>query len=335
MKPRVLLLAAAAGLSLLPAAAGAQTVAQLNAEAAGEVVAKSPWRGSTLTYEHVATTLSFKKDAELTYNPYYAHSLQVAPRYYLSDEIYLNAGFAVEQELTNSDWTTDDRQFMWSDLSLGVGYTGWTEKNTGLRFAGSVRLGLPVSLVSQAQTQLLVVSPAVRVSRRFDVMSGLDVAWGARWNQRFHQDTTAGTDASGIVGCKSSDCQTSTNTGVRNAWGDITTGPSISFYPTDKLGLSADLTFTQSYLYDPVSAQNPLSGEQVTGFDSGVSSRYTSYFGLAASYDLIDEVSLAGGVNTPSPQLDLEGQRRSPFFNRFTQVYVDVQVNLDAVAARL
>lgn len=340
MTAKKLLVAAVIGLLSLPGAAFAQgTVAAQ--EAAGIVTGeKSRWRGSSVSYSNVFTTISLKKDAEPTWNPYYAQNVQIAPRYYFFDDIYTSLIWSLEQELTDSDWTTMKREVMWSDVFLDVGYSGWTEPTTKLRFNGSVRFALPASKVSQAQTLVFAASPSVRVSRSFDVLGGLTVGLGARWTQRFHNSSTSEYDAVGIVKCskESPACERSQSTGILNAWGDYSVGPSLALMATDKLYLSADMRFGQAFLYDDANlGQVPGQGGgglPVTDLETDFSGRYNSYFGLSASYFLMDELTLTAGVATPSPQLDPEGLRRSPFFNRFTQVFFDLDFNLDAIASR-
>lgn len=341
MTAKQLLVAAVIGLLSLPGAAFAQgTVAAQ--EAAGIVTGeKSRWRGSSLSYSNVFTTISLDKAAEPTWNPYYAQSLQIAPRYYFYDDFYTSVIWSLEQELTDSDWTSTKRELLWSDVFVDVGYSGWTEPTTKLRFNGSIRFALPASKISQAQTQVFAASPTFRVTRNFGVLQGLTVGLAGRWTQRFHTSTTPEYDAVGIVGCtkESSACERSRSTGVLNAWGDYSVGPSLALMATDKLYLSADLRFGQSFLYDESAVD--LSGHGSGGADLGVrdldtnfSGRYNQYFGLSASYFLMDELTITAGVATPSPQLDLEGLRRSPFFNRFTQVFFDLDFNLDAIASR-
>lgn len=342
MTAKKLLVAAVIGLLSLPGAAFAQgTVAAQ--EAAGIVTGeKSRWRGSSLSYSNVFTTISLDKAAEPTWNPYYAQNVQIAPRYYFFDDIYASVIWSLEQELTDSDWTATKREVMWSDVFLDVGYSGWTEPTTKLRFNGSVRFGLPASKVSQAQTLVFAASPSVRVSRSFDVLQGLTVGLGGRWTQRFHNSSTSEYDAVGIVKCtkESPACERSQSTGILNAWGDYSVGPSLALMATDKLYLSADLRLGKSFVYEDTNASRlPGHGSgggdlDVIALDTGFSGRYNQYFGVSASYFLMDELTITAGMATPSAQLDPEGLRRSPFFNRFTQVFFDLDFNLDAIASR-
>lgn len=342
MKLRELLVAAALVFTALPAVAeegkaeasskesGSDATPQVAAD--GSIQrgnANSPWRGSALSYEHVVSTISLDKGAELTYNPYYAHSLAIAPRYYLRDDLYVAALWTVEQELTDSDWTTRKHEPIWSDLMLDLGWSGFAEPTTGIRLSGSLRLALPLSKLSQAQTQILSVAPTVRLSRTFPILNGLTVGWNTRYTQRFHEETSGRSEESGIVGC-TRECDALRNLGLINAWGDISTGPSVFLMVTDRLSFSGDMRWGKSWIYDSAETIDPITGEVIQG-RSDLSGRYSTLFLLSAGYELMDELTLSGGVVTASPQLKPDSTRRSPFFNRFTQVFVDLQVNLSAL----
>jgi len=339
---RTLLVAVALGLFAFPAMADeAQTTEEqseggIQVSADGTLArgdANSPWRGSFISYDHVSSTVSFDKSAELTWNPYYAQSLTFAPRYWFHEDFYASGIWAVEQELTDSDWTTKKHELVSSDLFLDLGWAGWTEKNTDIRVSGAVRVIVPLSTVSQATTMNVGVAPSIRLARNFDVLQGLNVSLNGRWTSRSFDSTTAIASTTGVRNCTTSDCSSLANIGTLNAWGEITAGPSVAFFPIPRLTLQADMRWTQSFLYDNVDLA--LNGRPVGSITDPVNSRYSSYFGLGASYDILDEVSLSATVNTPSPQLGADGERRSPFFNRYTQVGLGLSLNVDALVSRL
>jgi len=294
----------------------------------------SRWAGSTISYGQVATTVSLDKSAELTWNPYWAHALTLAPRYRFADDFVAGLSFTVEQELTDSDWTTRRHEPVASDLFVDLGWTGWQEQTTQIRVSASVRAALPTSTLSRAQTQLLAVGPSVRVSRTFDVASGLELSWSTRWMQRFHEQTTARADASGIVGCSAERCDALTNTGVLNARGDLLLGPSVSLRLGDAVSLDGDFRWGESFVYDNARVVDPVSGDVVADA-SDFAGRTSTLFSLGASWSPADDLTLTLLASTPTPQPGLDGQRRPPFFNRYTQVGFDLQLNLDALAARL
>jgi hypothetical protein len=303
--------------------------------------ANSPWRGSWISYDHVSTTVGLDKGAELTWNPYYAQSVTIAPRSYLRDDIYVSATWALEQELTDSDWTTKKNELIWSDIFLDVGWSGWTESNSGIRVTPTLRIALPVSKISDATTQMLALAPSVRLSRSFSVLSGLNLSWTGRWTQRFHDSTTAVMDATGMVGCGSDcvDAERLTNTGYLNSWGDFSTGPSVILGLREDLRLNVHMRLGKAFVYDNADATFEWGGEDhevgsgayVQNYDG----RYSTYFGIGAAYDVLPSTTVSAGISTPSPQLDPEGQRRSLFFNRFTQLGLGVSIDVDVLSSRL
>jgi len=324
---RIVFALAAAAVLLFAAPAAAQELVLQQQE--GE--SPSAWRGSQLRYGHVGTTVGLDKGAELTWNPYHAHTLTIAPRYYFTDAISTGLTFSLEQELTDSDWTTSKHEVLFSDLFADLTWRGWDEPFSGVRLSGSLRVTLPTSKVSQAQTMVAAVAPTLRVARYFDLLSGAGISWSTRWNQRFNRESTARTEAAGIVGCGvDSSCEALRNTGLLNAWADLSTGPSLELLPTEDLVLTADFRWGYAFLYENAEVRDPFSGELLQG-PSDFDGRATTYFGIGAIYTLAKEVNLSLGVGTPSPQIGADGRRRSPFFNRYTQLSFDVQLNLDAI----
>ena len=59
----------------------------LSSQAAGASLAES-FKGSALSVNNAVSSLSFQKDGQLTYNPYYAITVQAAPRYAFNDHVY-------------------------------------------------------------------------------------------------------------------------------------------------------------------------------------------------------------------------------------------------------
>ena len=196
-----------------------------------------------------------------------------------------------------------------------------------------MRTALPLSKLSQAQTQTFAVAPTLHLSRGFDVLEGLELSFSTRWNQRFHEQTTARAASSGIVGCSAQRCDGLTNTGLLNAYGDLLAGPSLHLAATDALGLHADFRWSQSFLYDNAEVRDAFGN--LVQDERDFAGRYATYFALGASYEIVRELTLAAAVATPAPQLAPDGARRSPFFNRYTQASLDLQLNLDALASRL
>ncbi|AKU92186.1 hypothetical protein AKJ08_2573 [Vulgatibacter incomptus] len=320
---------------MLPAArASAQSPAQAIKEAEEGVGAeKNPWRGSRISYEHGSAAIGFKKDAELTWNPIYVHTLSLQPQWYFSNAFYARARFDLEQELTNSDYTNKKNELEWSDLSLELATTGWKEETSGVRVSGGVRVALPLSKLSHAQTLKLGISPGLSLSRSFDVLSGLTVSYAGRFNGRIYDQTTAQTDGHGIVGCNDGSCDYLRNSGYRNSPWDIGHGPMVSVSPIDELSLTASLSFVRQQLFKLGTADVtlPTGNTHLDGADKDPSARYVRVFLVDATYTPFDGFWVSGGTSTMAGQLAPDSSDRSPFFNRFTMVYLGIGAEVDGL----
>jgi hypothetical protein len=303
---------------------------------------KNPWAGSVVAYEHTFSAISLDKGAEQSWNPYYAHSLSLQPTWRFHDYFALKARLDVEQELTDADETAKAFQWMWTDLQLDANAgKGYTEPTTGLRINGGLRVVLPVSLMSRARSMVLGLGPSAVLSRKFPVLKGLNVAYMGRWTYQFHESTTAQYDGSTIPSCndpESPGCARFYNTGVRNAEDVLMHGPQLSLDITDKLSFASAFVFVRSGLYDvePTTIQTgmgPVSiGENAA--DPDVGARYAQWFTAEVSYQAIDFVGVSLGVSSLYPQLASDGTDRTPFINRFTNVFLDLSLDIDSLVNR-
>jgi hypothetical protein len=61
--------------------------------------------------------------------------------------------------------------------------------------------------------------------------------------------------------------------------------------------------------------------------------RYAQVFSLEVGYQALDQLRVALGVLTRHPDLRPDGKLRAPFFNRYTQFYLDLTIDADSVVA--
>ena len=295
----------------------------------------SPWRGSAITYEHSFSALSLNKSWDRDYNPYYAQSLALQPMWSFGDQFYLRGNWGFEQELTVSD-TFDTRvphEIVVSDLFVDVGATGWSEPSTGIKVAGSLRFGLPISKKSAAETLYVALSPGLSLSKQFKVLEGLSVVYQGRYTYNFREHPTMQYDGPKISCQPGSDCDRFSESGRRTAEYSFGHGPVVQLGVTPKLALFTSYTHTRARLYDleDIVVEVPTSEGVILPGASGYNWRDTEWFGLGASYQLIDSVGVAVGVNTAHPQKQPDSEDYTRFFNRFTAFYVDLNVDVDAV----
>lgn len=329
-----------------PAQAGAASVAAAPSPVAAGVTREiatrpknNPWKGSLVGYEHVFSAVSLDKASGQTWNPYYAHSFTLQPMWRFHDYVGLRLRLDVEQELTNSDETVKRYEWMWSDLNVEVNAgKGYTEKVTGININGDLRLGIPVSKISRARTMVLALSPSLTISRKFPVLSGLTIAYSGRFSYQFHQSTTAQYDGTSLS-CgdpDSAECERFTNTGIRNAQTVLVHGPSIRLDILDNLSFTVSYLLRRSGLYDldDYDVYDSGSGIYLGTLASGendIEARYGQAFSAEIAWDPIEMVGLALGFISVYSDLRQNGSYQTPLFNQFTNIYLNLSLDIDSV----
>ncbi len=293
--------------------------------------ASAPWRGSMLTYRNIASLVSLDEGAELTFNPYYAMSLTVQPRYWLSSNVFVHARIDATRELTDADDTTFEDETLLGDLSLGVG--AWrfvTIPGVDVAVSGGLEVTLPTSKISQARTLTVGVTPSLALVKQFDVLSGLVLSYGGRVSKLFHEYTTAEREAPLISGCVGGACGTFLNVGVRNAEWRMTHSASVSLAATDWLLFDVSAASITDWLYSAAQDDRVSLVPQ-----EPVDTRHLLFWGVEAGVRPIQPLTFALGLSTIHPELAPDSSRYAAFVNRFTNVYLDVRLDLGGIVAAL
>lgn len=320
--------------------AAAQPAAQQLGTGGTVSKSKSPpalaaFAGSSLSYSHSASAFTFAPGAEPYYNPTWSHRLGILPQARIGPQFVVRGRIFLSQEFTLSDYTQYRHEVEVSDASIDLGLVGVTEPFTRIHVGGDVRIGFPISKISQAQTRVLTTGLGVVLSRPFEVLAGLRLAYIGRYNYRFHRYTTGQLQGASIAACgdpRQPECAEFITTGARNAHSDLTHGPSISFSPHERVSINTSFIMSHLWLYplnatppelqgstqldDPANPDNPL--RQFTNFDLGV------------SVTLTRPLTLTLGASTFSPWWDTTGTRYFPLFNRNTTLYLDLSVDVEA-----
>lgn len=321
----------------VPFAALAAVDSETRAIADGEDQEKVPWRGTMVVYEQATTFRTLTPDSDLTYNPVYVHNLSLRPEWHVGDKFFTRLRFDLEQEITNSDSTTKRNELEWSDLFVELGTLSYKEENTGIVASGLLRLTLPVSKASVSRTLLFGASPTVHLTKSFNVLDGLIVRYSGRYSQRLYDSKTGEYDGHGILGCRTPSCDSLINTGIRNSPWDISHGPMVMLIPTSGVALTTMMQWSRAQLYALSDAEVPLMGgtEVVAPDASDPNARYASVFLFDASWSVMPELTLSGGLTTFAPQLQPDATRYNPFFNRHSMIYVNLGVHMDALISNL
>ena len=85
------------------AEAGAEGGAQEEQEEEAAAPPELPWRNTFFSWTHAATFNSFVRPAQLSYNPYYAQTVSLTPRWYLGPQSFflLSQSLGVEAVITD------------------------------------------------------------------------------------------------------------------------------------------------------------------------------------------------------------------------------------------
>lgn len=295
---------------------------------------RSPWRGSSLSYRNAATAITFDRSAELTYNPTWDMVLSLSPRYWLSDTLSLSANLDIQHELTESDYTTRANETLIGDVSLQLGAMNFARiPGIGVDMSGAISLGLPTSLASRGDTLLFALAPSLRLSRNFDVLSGLHIGYTLRFSKRFHEYTTAAYETPRISACSvggSMSCDSFLSTGLLNTSFMVLNNFDVSLAFTDWVVFSTSFGIATSWIYDGIE-DDRISNQPVESTDQ----RYAFIADLGLTFTPWRPLNIRAGASSIHPQLKPTDGYRAPYFNRYTAVYLDLRLDVVALVEAL
>lgn len=293
------------------------------------------WRGTSVNYSHNLGVMT--PAAEPFYNPTWSHRLGLFPEWHFGDVVTLRGRFFLSQEFTDSDVTRYRNEVELSDVWLDTVWSGFTEKRSRIRLGADVRVTLPTSKASQAQTRLFTLGPSLNVSRTFPVLSGLTLIYTGRFTWRFNRLATRQNQGPTIAACgdvRSLECIDFVNTGVRNPQFDVLHGPVVSFAPHPKVDVSASFLMQRAWLPPLAATPAELAGStQLEAAGTGVATRDLMIFSLSVSWQAFRAVGFSLGAWTFSNQLGEDGRYQFPLFNRNTTLYLDATFDLEGAVA--
>ena len=280
----------------------------------------SPWAQSTFGLNQSASAISFNRGAEYDYNPFYALTLSFAPSWRINEAFSTSLSAALSREVTQADNRNRADEVWFNDISWTMAYAGYKIPVLGVVLGGQVTTFLPTSPLSQAQTLRLGVQPGVSISRRFNVLAGLSVAYRGGLRLNVHQFTTSETESPRLAGCRGQECARLLNTGVRNSQYQQSHAGSVSLTFVDWLSASVSVGAYLSHLYE----SSDLGEDEFFALEP-MDTRYAMSFGLGLNATLPKGVTAGLGLSTFSPQRAPNNDFYRPFYNRFSQVYLDLR----------
>lgn len=294
----------------------------------------APYRGTVINWRNAMSALTLQKDAEPTYNPYYAMQLNTTARWWFDDTFFAGVDFGFEAELTDADYTTRSGELWWNDTYIRFGASRFLRiPVVDIDFSAGIDLIAPTSKVSQARTVYLGVRPSVTISRHFDVLGGIHLAYLFRATKYFNEYTTSKLNGPIVPGCTGggTDCASLLQTGVRNPSWALTHLFLASFAFTDWVGVTGTVGLVSSYLYPLEGDDSRISTQTVTGTDE----RHTMVYEFELWTKPMESLGVAVGASTVNPQLAPDSTYQQPFFNRYTTFYVDLRLDVAGLVSQL
>jgi hypothetical protein len=217
----------------MPTAVRAQQRAgQLTVPAGEDESSTLPWRGTTLTFSQALNLYALSRSAQLSYDPTYAWTFILQPRFYLTKKTYLNLDQRLAIELTDSNTTLNRQRAMLSDTVVGVDTEFWSIKLPRLgelALLAGAHVIAPSSIASRAATMLFGLRGRAGTQLTFEhVLHGASLGAQVAYSQRFLRHNTL--EASDPYPCVSGGSSAQncgflgSTTNVRNVISAILTG---------------------------------------------------------------------------------------------------------------
>jgi hypothetical protein len=294
---------------------------------ADEPAGPPAWAGSEISLKHSFSVGSLMPDREPDYNPILVQSLSIDPAWRLTDRWKLVGHLGIETELTDSDVTTRQREPLLEDTTVTTTYR-WPELAAwwSLQPSVSFRLTLPTSKESIARERLAGFSPGAKLARTFVPRAHVRVTpyVAARAAYSWQLSTSVVYDGPSITTCSAARgdaCEEFDHSGIRSSEYTFTQIAGVDVELPHDVVLSASVWWIQSWLYDLTPLTGP-AGEDVPSRDGATDWRFGNVYLLAADWQITGRWKASGGFQTESPQQEPDGDYYTPFFNRYTQVFV-------------
>ncbi|MEZ4223908.1 MAG: hypothetical protein R3B13_23360 [Polyangiaceae bacterium] len=321
---------------------------------AAEKKEKLPWRGTSFGWDHSVTTETLGVGQEIqTRNPTYEMSFVLQPRYYLWEEeeaeqsISLRARLDLIREFTNSDSTTNQGEWTFSDFSIFPQYSRTLAKDGDMSTSFGARvptLQFPTSKVSANNGRILSAGAQVFVGQQVPLMgTESDVLQTAsatlrlgykHWFTQATQPTNSdlervrlGPDGRSAPGDQLGGAAFAEHEASVDVLADIAIAEKVS------LGLLFSWRPSWKYEFDsskPVC--NVLTGcETPQQVNDPNNFSVVTWFNPEVSVDPIDELNVAVGYANVTLQVGPDGKRRNMFYSPDARVYATLTANIDKI----
>lgn len=281
------------------------------------------FRGSTLSVSSAVSYGTINREVNQTYNPFFNTTLSLAPRYWISPQLFVAGQVSFDREWTDRDDGTYRDETRVSDTTLRVGALLHRWDFGMLTFAGA-GVRLPTSPLSQASTLNASYNGVVGVIQSLGSWGSANYFFSAAFNH--FRYTTGETETPRIQSCAGdpSGCGSFLNTGVRNGKWVTSHILNLNIFPTGWLFISAGATFIQSHLFPRGVDDSTISYQA----QEPTNSRYLVSYNAEVDFQPSSWLVIALMANTFNQQLAPNSTYYRPFFNRNTSFMVDFRFTL-------
>jgi hypothetical protein len=313
------------------------------AAAKPEAAPPIPWyRGSLFIFDQSMSANTFKKDAQLSYQPSYEWWLSPRVNYNFSKEFRVTVRQDVFKEWTNVGETTKRNEWMYSDTWVSLAYRP-SLASISKNLTGGVGLQLRpgISRESRIAGQYFAAGPLVNVNYNIPLggekakfFQSMHVGSAAVYTYAFSRCTgpcaSESSDFSqrrmNTEGQVIDDRQARTNSMIGNQL-LYTANLGLDIY--EHLDWSASMIWISQFTKGTPDAN--FDGQEVERNANQTNLRQFSWFFTQFSYGISKEFTVAAGYWNFNRTTGLDGKYRNPFWSPDTRVFFDVYFHLDAI----
>lgn len=267
--------------------------------------------------------------------PYYGWNITISPRLFILDNLWLQAAFTMQGELTQSytSSNTYSRQFMPGDLFLTL--KGRVKiPVVKMDFLPYLRLGAPTSAESRTRDLFLSTAVGFDLTRLFGkhVLLGYTFRFNKNWNGSTNGIVPAGASLARLNGAEDAGSGQIYNGATLTSEFSVFNRLMASFIINDEWSISLILDIQNAWTYrgavsssrDQYTSENAKTGRGQSDITAGT---------IDISYQPFKHVGFSLGMTSTQPAFTADNKSlRFPFFdfssegNNFTQFYFEVQV---------
>lgn len=307
-----------------------------------------PWT-FPITSNNTISFRTFRRNAQQTYDPFFQHSITVAPRWNFSSALSVGVIQTGNFEATSNDstWLADvfnqtfKREWTWSDTRLDVLYTlPWRPGGISLAIQGTAFL--PTSRGSRAAGRILGLGGFAMAIKSFPVLNGLILIGGLRYTGNIQQNASTPAPSENYVCTDPSGNNMICHSGVQSIRHTTTATVFANLLPMDRFALTLSYSGvyarrvpTEDATFDP----NDVVTADGTAFvlEGGQQTNRLIFqtLSIAVGFDITSYITASLSYFAFGGWFNASGGAENPLRNRNSAVTLSLQVRPDFLATEL